>query len=59
MEMTNNHLNYLRREHARVDTEIVREERRRRPHEVLIARLKKLKLAINDQVATHCADLPA
>ncbi len=54
--MSNNHLNYLRREHARLDAEITRETRRRQPDDVLIARLKKLKLAIKDQIATLCAD---
>src|SRR3546814_12997539 len=31
MAMSNNHLNYLRREHARLDAEIQREERQVRP----------------------------
>src|SRR3546814_20431191 len=58
MAMSNNHLNYLRREHARLDAEIQREERQVRPDEVLIARLKKLKLAVKDQMAAACVDLP-
>jgi hypothetical protein len=53
--MMSNHLNYLRREHARLDAEIARIARERRPDEILIARLKKLKLAIKDQMATHGA----
>src|SRR3546814_5735613 len=53
MAMSNNHLNYLRREHARLDAEIQREERQVRPDEVLIARLKKLKLAVKDQMAAE------
>lgn len=56
--MSDNHLNYLRREHARLDAEIRREERQVRPDEVLIARLKKLKLAVKDQTAAECVDLP-
>jgi len=46
-----NHLNYLRREHARLDAEIARIASARCPDEILIARLKKLKLAVKDQIA--------
>lgn len=49
------HLNYLRREHARLDVEIERASRERRPDEILIARLKKLKLAVKDQMAAFGA----
>lgn len=49
------HLNYLRREHARLDVEIERASRERRPDEILIARLKKLKLAVKDQMAAFSA----
>jgi len=49
--MSRKHIHYLRREHARLDAEIDREMRQRQPDEVLIARLKKLKLAIKDQIA--------
>jgi hypothetical protein len=52
MEMSENYLEYLRREHARLEAEIHREARRPRPDELLIARLKKLKLAIKDQLAS-------
>lgn len=45
------HMNYLKREHARLDAEIERASRERRPDEILIARLKKLKLAVKDQMA--------
>src|SRR3546814_11197780 len=58
MAMSNNHLNYLRREHARLDAELQREERQVRPDEVLIARLTKLKLAVKDQMEAECVDLP-
>jgi hypothetical protein len=46
-------LDYLQREHARLDAEIRDEERRRYPDQVLVARLKKLKLAVKDQMAGH------
>ena len=54
--MSSKHIDYLRREHARLDAEIDREARQRRPDEVLIARLKKLKLAIKDQIAAWSND---
>ncbi|MXO59691.1 DUF465 domain-containing protein [Altererythrobacter salegens] len=50
--MTDRYLAYLSREHARLDDEIRLESRRPRPDEVLIARLKKLKLALKDQMQT-------
>lgn len=53
--MTDYFLNYLRREHARLDGEIEKERGQRNPDQVLIARLKKLKLAVKDQIATHYA----
>jgi hypothetical protein len=56
MEMSENHLAYLRREHARLEAEINREAHRPRPDELLIARLKKLKLAIKDQIASWQQD---
>ena len=49
--MSSKHIQYLRREHARLEAEIDREARRRLPDEILIARLKKLKLAVKDQIA--------
>lgn len=55
--MSENHLAYLRREHARLEAEIDREARRPRPDELLIARLKKLKLAVKDQLASWERDL--
>lgn len=51
--MSDHHLNYLRREHARLDAEIERELSRLRPDELLVARLKKLKLAVKDQIAAE------
>lgn len=50
--MSNQHLlNYLRREHARLEGELAREAARPLPDQVLLARLKKLKLAVKDQMA--------
>ena len=55
--MSENHLNYLRREHARLDAEIRREAGRPQSDDVLVARLKKLKLAIKDQIEAWSRDL--
>ncbi|PHP19253.1 hypothetical protein CG471_13350 [Sphingobium sp. IP1] len=52
--MSDYHLSYLRREHARLDGEIQREMARPHPDELTIARLKKLKLAVKDQLARQC-----
>lgn len=49
--MSKNLLNYLQREHARLDDEIARASRQRLPDQVLLARLKKLKLAVKDRMA--------
>ncbi|HET6526841.1 YdcH family protein [Sphingopyxis sp.] len=54
--MSRKHIDYLRREHARLEAEIDREARQRRPDEVLIARLKKLKLAVKGQIAAWSSD---
>ena len=54
--MSNKHIEYLRREHARLEAEINRETCQRRPDEILIARLKKLKLAVKDQIAAWNSD---
>ena len=54
--MTERYLEYLSREHARLEDEIRREGKRPRPDEVLIARLKKLKLALKDQMQTSASD---
>jgi hypothetical protein len=55
-KMSSKHIEYLRREHARLEAEIDREAHQRRPDEVLIARLKKLKLAVKDQIAAWSSD---
>lgn len=48
--MADRYLTYLSREHARIDNEILQESKQPQPDEVQIARLKKLKLAIKDQM---------
>jgi hypothetical protein len=55
-KMSSKHIDYLRREHARLDAEIEREAQKRPPDEVLIARLRKLKLAVKDQIAAWSRD---
>ncbi|WP_313331157.1 DUF465 domain-containing protein [Sphingobium yanoikuyae] len=55
--MTKRYLEYLSREHARLEDEIRMESKRLRPDEVLIARLKKLKLALKDQMQSWASDL--
>lgn len=54
--MTDRYLDYLSREHARLENEIQLESKRLRPDEVLIARLKKLKLALKDQMRSWASD---
>lgn len=54
--MTDRYLDYLSREHARLENEIRLESKRPKPDEVLIARLKKLKLAVKDQMQTSASD---
>lgn len=46
-------LNYLRREHARLEGEIAKEAKRAFPDQVQLARLKKLKLAVKDQITQN------
>ncbi|MGL3822983.1 YdcH family protein [Sphingopyxis sp. R3-92] len=55
--MSSTHIEYLRREHARLEAEIDRAARQRRPDEVLIARLKKLKRAVKDQITAWSGDI--
>ncbi|EQB06396.1 hypothetical protein L288_11125 [Sphingobium quisquiliarum P25] len=54
MTMSDYHVSYLRREHARLDSEIQKEAARPYPDELHIARLKKLKLALKDQMEGLC-----
>lgn len=55
-KISSKHIEYFRREHARLEAEIDPEPRQRLPDEVLIARHKKLKLAVKDQIATWSND---
>ncbi len=60
--MNDHYLRYLEREHARLEAEIRDEEHRPFPRRFLIGRLKKLKLAVKDQMAacsTNGADRKA
>ena len=54
--MTAQYLAYLSREHVRLENEIEKELKKLRPDEVQIARLKKLKLAVKDQMHTFGRD---
>ncbi len=54
--MTAQYLDYLSREHARLEDEIETERKKLRPDEVQIARLKKLKLAVKDQMHSFSRD---
>lgn len=60
--MSERFLHYLRREHARLEDSIDRERQRPLPDQLQLARLKKLKLAVRDQIAeieTEVADVKA
>lgn len=57
--MADRYLEYLSREHARLEDEIRLESKRPRPDEVLIARLKKLKLALKDQMQSWAGTRPS
>ena len=48
--MSNRFFQYLEREHARLDAAIQAEQARLRPDDVELARLKKMKLAVKDQL---------
>lgn len=54
--MTDKYLDYLYREHARLEDEIRTERKRLHPDEMQIARLKKLKLALKDQIEAWARD---
>lgn len=49
--MSNRFLNYLEREHARLESAIADEIRQRRPDDLALARLKKQKLIVKDQIS--------
>ena len=51
--MSDKFIAYLKREHARLESELDRANRQRIPDQMTIARLKKLKLAIKDQITRY------
>ncbi len=55
--MSNRFLNYLEREHARLEQVIAELDRRPASDHLAIARLKKQKLLIKDQISKWHADL--
>jgi hypothetical protein len=59
--MSQKFLDYLNHEHARLEQEIeMLTKQQRLPDQIGIARLKKLKLAVKDQIAQlHSGDYPA
>ena len=60
--MSERFLDYLRREHARLEDSIDRERQRPLPDQLQLARLKKLKLAVRDRIAeieTEVSDVKA
>lgn len=54
--MSNRFFRYLEREHARLERLIAEEARRIRPNDVEIARLKKQKLLVKDQIVRWRSD---
>lgn len=48
--MSDHLLNYLKREHARLEGDLAKEEAKFLPDQVQVARLKKLKLAVKDRI---------
>ena len=51
--MSERYIDYLKREHSRLDAEIEHANKQIVPDQMLISRLKKLKLAVKDQIAWH------
>ena len=51
--MSDRYIDYLKREHARLENELDRANQHMAPNQLTIARLKKLKLAVKDQIASH------
>jgi hypothetical protein len=54
--MSERFLHYLEREHARLERRIAEEARRPRPDDIEMARLKKAKLLVKDQIARWQAE---
>lgn len=55
--MSNRFFDYLQREHSRLERAIAEHSRRPLPDDVEIARLKKQKLLIKDQMSQWHADM--
>ena len=51
--MSDKFVAYLKKEHQRLEREIEAALKKLRPDDLLLARLKKLKLAIKDEIARH------
>jgi hypothetical protein len=51
--MSDRYIDYLKRERARLENELGRASRQMAPNQFTIARLKKLKLAMRDQIAWY------
>jgi hypothetical protein len=51
--MSERFIDYLKREHSRLDAELEQANKQIVPDQMLIARLKKLKLAVKDQIVWH------
>lgn len=51
--MSDRYIDYLKREHARLESELDGARSQTVPDQMTIARLKKLKLAIKDQITWH------
>ena len=49
--MSNKFLTYLERDHARLEQLVANEARKLQPSQIELARLKKMKLAVKDQIA--------
>ena len=51
--MSEEFVDYLKREHQRLERELESASQRRFPDQLEIARLKKLKLAVRDQITAN------
>jgi len=51
--MSERYVDYLKREHDRLESELDRAQKQLAPNHTVIARLKKLKLALKDLIAWH------
>jgi hypothetical protein len=55
--MTNRFFDYLEREHARLERLLAEQYRLLNPDQSVVARLKKQKLAVKDQIAQWHAEM--